>query len=324
VDSQFMMCEGTDESIRGARCRDGGCSVIDMGAAIDRWLAALTLAQLAPSTFRGFAPPGRRRRTFGGMVMGQALVAAAHGMATARQRPLSVHCEFVRAGDPALPIEFDVAATSGGRRFTTRTVVGRQGDRLLFTVLARFHADDAGPDFQVEVPVAAPAPAALPDFPTHVAANADRVPDWADGDSPIDVRMIEEAGMSGQRSWVRIGDGSASGRLASGDVDASIVAVCGLLYASDMTLIGTAPKPFGRAWSDDDVVLASLDHAMWFHRGFDLDGWLLYGQRVLSVAGARALCLGEIYATDGSLVATVIQGGLLELAFSRVDRSSTI
>jgi acyl-CoA thioesterase-2 len=295
-----------------------------MGAAVDRWLAALTLEQIAPATFRGFAPPGGRRRTFGGMVMGQALVAAAHDVATERHRPLSVHCEFVRAGDPQHPIVFEVTATSDGRRFATRTVVGRQGDRLLFTVLARFHADDAGPDFQVGVPADAPAPAALPDYRTHIAALADKLPDWAAGDSPIDVRMVGKAGMSGQRSWLRIGDRSTTERLADSAVDTSIVGVCGLLYASDMTLIGTAPLPFGREWSDDGVAIASLDHAMWIHRRFDLDGWLLYEQRAVSVAGARALCLGEIHAADGSLVATVVQNGLLELAASGVDQSSTI
>ena len=92
-----------------------------------------------------------------------------------------------------------------------------------------------------------------------------------------------------------------------------LVGACGLLYAGDMTLIGTAPTPFGRAWSDEGVAIASLDHAMWFHRAFDVDEWLLYEQKVLSVVGSRALALGEMYTADGRLVATVMQNGLLGL-----------
>ena len=281
---------------------------------IDDWLAALRLERLAPATFRGFALPGRRRRVFGGMAMGQALVAAAHGVATDLRTPLSVHCEFVRAGDPQLPIDFDTTATSAGRRFATCTVQARQADRVLFTLLARFHAHDPGPEFQAHVPDEAPGPDSLADYPTHLAPHAARVPDWASGHSPIDVRVIEEGSPSGQRSWVRIGDGSTRRRLPGGAIDVPVVGACGLLYAGDMTLMGTAPTPFGLVWSDEGVSAASLDHAMWFHRAFDVDQWLLYEQKVLSVAGSRALALGEMYTADGRLVATVMQSGILELA----------
>ena len=287
----------------------------EIDAAVDEWLAALILESLGPSTFRGLAPPGRRKRTFGGMAMGQALVAAAHDVATDRHTPQSVHCEFVRAGDPQLPIDFDVTPTSAGRRFATRTVIAHQADGVLFTVLVRFHTDDDGPDFQAAVPAEAPAPESLPDFPTHLAPHTDKVPDWASGNSPIDMRVIDEGDATAQRSWVRIGGGSTAVRV-SGAVGVSVVGACGLLYAGDMTLIGTAPTPFGRAWSDDGVSIASLDHAMWLHRPFDIDEWLLYDQRVLSVAGSRALARGEMYTADGRLVATVMQNGLVDLPAS--------
>jgi acyl-CoA thioesterase II len=284
-----------------------------IGAALDEWLAALTVERLGPSTFRGFAPPGRRRRTFGGMVMGQALVAAAHDVTTELRTPLSVHCEFVRTGDPQLPIDFAATATSAGRRFATCTVVARQTDRVMFTLLARFHAADAGPEFQAGIPSGAPVPDSLADYPTYLALHAAKVPDWSAGNSPIDVRMIEEGRASGHRSWIRIGDGSTGVRASGGDIDRPVIGACGLLYAGDMTLIGTAPTPFGHAWSDDGVAIASLDHAMWLHRPFDIDGWLLYEQRALSVAGSRALALGAMYTADGLLVATVAQSGLVEL-----------
>jgi acyl-CoA thioesterase-2 len=288
-------------------------AVTDIRAAVDAWVAALSLERIAPGAFRAAAPPGGRRRTFGGMTMGQALVAAAHAVATELQAPSSVHCEFVRPGDPQVPIEFGATVTSTGRRFSTCTVVARQSRRVLFTLLARFHGHDAGLEFQAATPAKAPPPEALPDFPTHLAPHAAKVPDWSAGDSPIDVRMIDEGLRSGYRSWIRIGDGSTGARPPAGDIDRSLLGACGLLYAGDMTLIGTAPTPFGRAWSDDGVAIASLDHAMWLHRPFDIDGWLLYDQRVLSVAGSRALALGELYTSDGVLVATVMQHGLVEL-----------
>jgi acyl-CoA thioesterase II len=324
VDSRFMMCKSTQRSTEGQGAHtDGRVTMTAMASAIDEWLAALALKQVAPSTFRGFAPPGRRSRTFGGMTMGQAVVAAATGINTDRHVIRSVHCDFIRAGDPQLPVDFDVAPTSDGRTFATRRVVARQDEATLFNLLARFHSSESGDDFQSSMPRGLPAPTSLADYPTHIAPHAAKVPDWADGRLPIDVRVIEAAEPTGQRSWVRIGDGHAGEQLAACSIDTVVLRACGLLYASDMTLIGSTLVPFGRSWTDDGVQIASLDHAMWFHRPFDVDGWLLYDQRVLSVESSRGLALGQMYAADGQLVATVMQDGLVRGA-AGVDRSSTI
>jgi acyl-CoA thioesterase-2 len=295
-----------------------------MKAAIDNWLSALALDELAPGVYRGFAAPGRRQRTFGGMSMGQALVAATGGVDTDRLIPRSVHCEFVRAGDPKVPIDYDVAATSDSRNFATRAVRARQSDRVLFDMLVRFHALADGAEFQREVPDDAPAPESLPEYQSHLAPYADKAPDWAAGDLPIDVRIIDPATSDGQRAWIRIGDGTVGGRLGACAVAPAVVRACGLLYAGDMTLSGTAVLPFGRHWTDADVQLASLDHAIWFHRDTEIDDWLLYDQRVLSVAGSRALAIGQMYDAAGTLVATVAQDGLLRFAQARVDPPSTI
>src|SRR4051812_34787307 len=113
----------------GARCaHDEPQPMTTMQLAFEAWLAALELQQVATSTFRGFAAPGRRQRTFGGMTMGQALITASTGVNTDRQVVRSVHCDFVRAGDPHTPVDFDVTPTADGRTFATRLVVARQGD----------------------------------------------------------------------------------------------------------------------------------------------------------------------------------------------------
>ncbi|MEY2522610.1 MAG: acyl-CoA thioesterase [Ilumatobacteraceae bacterium] len=319
-----MMCKSTERSREGQGAHtDGRVTMTAMASAIDEWLSALALEQVAASTFRGFAPLGRRSRTFGGMTMGQALVAAGTGIDIDRHVIRSVHCDFIRAGDPRLPVDFDVVPTSDGRTFATRRVVARQDEATLFNLLARFHSPESGDDFQSSMPTGMPSPTSLVDYPTHIAPHAAKVPDWADGRLPIDVRMIEEGGPTGQRSWVRIGDGSAGEELAASSIDTPVLHACGLLYASDMTLIGSALVPFGRSWTDDGVQIASLDHAMWFHRPFDVDGWLLYDQQVLSVESSRGLALGRMYSADGHLVATVVQDGLVRGA-SGVDQSSTI
>jgi acyl-CoA thioesterase II len=324
VDSWFMMCKSTERSTEGQGAHtDGRVTMTAMASAIGEWLSALALEQVATSTFRGFAPPGRRSRTFGGMTMGQALVAAATGINSNRHVIRSVHCDFIRAGDPRLPVDFDVTPTSDGRTFVTRRVVARQDELTLFNLLARFHSPESGDDFQSSMPTGLPAPTSLADYPTHVAPHAAKVPDWADGRLPIDVRMIEEGRPAGQRSWVRVGDGNAGEQLGVSSIDTALLRACGLLYASDMTLIGSALAPFGRSWTDDGVQIASLDHAMWFHRPFDVDGWLLYDQQVLSVESSRGLTLGQMYTSDGQLVATVVQDGLVRSA-SGVDQSSTI
>ena len=307
-----MMCKSTERSGEGQGAQtDGRATMTAMASAVDEWLTALALEQVATSTFRGFALPGRRIRTFGGMTMGQALIAASIGINADRHVIRSVHCDFIRSGDPQLPVEFDVTATSDGRTFVTRRVVARQDESTLFNMLARFHAHERGDYFQSSMPTASPAPTSLPDYPTHIAAHAAKVPDWADGRLPIDVRMIEEGRPTGQRSWVRLGDGSAGEQLAASSIDTSLLRACGLLYASDMTLIGSALAPLGRSWTDDGVQIASLDHAMWYHRPFNVDGWLLYDQQVISVESSRGLALGQMYAEDGQLVATIAQDGLV-------------
>ena len=227
-------------------------------AAFDEWLDALRVRPVAPGRFRAFGSPGRRTRIFGGLVMGQALAAAAHDVDSTRLTPLSVHCDFVRAGDPHAAVDLEVTATSDGRTFATRTVVARQADRVLITMLARFHVAEPGAELQALTPRPAPPPEGLVTFSAHLAPHAARAPDWADGNLPVDVRVVDEAGPSRplQRSWLRVGD-AAWQHEPGQDPPTPVLVACGLLYGSDMALIGTAPAAFGRSWTDDGVQLAT-------------------------------------------------------------------
>ena len=212
-----------------------------------------------------------------------------------------------------LRVDLDVTATSDGRTFATRTVVARQADRVLITMLARFHVAEPGAEFQALTPPPAPPPEGLIAFSAHLAPHAARAPDWADGNLPVDVRVIDEAGPSRplQRSWLRVGD--AEWEREPDDPPTPVLAACGVLYGSDMALIGTAPAAFGRSWTDDGVQLATLDHAVWFHRLPALGEWLLYEQQLSAVAGGRALAHGRMYTAAGRIVASVAQQALFRL-----------
>jgi acyl-CoA thioesterase II len=275
-----------------------------VGDPLGRFLASLEL-EARDDGFRGTTPAGRRQRTFGGLVMGQALVAAARTLDGAPLPARSLHTVFVRAGDPGQPIEFSVERVSDGRVFAIRRLTARQGEATLFHAFARFGFDAPGPAFQMARPPAGlPAPASLPDFPTHLAPHRELVPDWADGDVPIDARVIDEPSSTSQLMWFR-----AAGALG----DEAIIHACMLLYASDMTLLGVAARPHGHLWSDPGVIMASLDHTIWFHGPCRADEWLLYEQRAMAHASSLALVTGSIYAGDGHLMASVAQDGLVRL-----------
>jgi acyl-CoA thioesterase-2 len=272
---------------------------------LGRFLAALDVEPLGADRFRATSPAGRRRRIFGGLAMAQALVAAARTLEDGALAPRSLHTLFVRAGDPHEPVALAVERVSDGRVFATRHVTAAQQDTTLFHALARFGFDAPGPTYQRDHgPVDVPEPASLVGFPTYLAPHRDLVPDWADGDLPVDARVADDGSSSAQLLWFR-----AAGPLD----DRSLVHACTVLYASDMTLLGVAARPHGRIWADAGVVMASLDHAIWFHGPFRADEWLLYEQQTLAHGSSLALVTGSVYDANRRLVATVLQDGLVRL-----------
>ncbi len=283
-----------------------------MGAALDDLIDLLELEQLEVNLFRGLSPDEDRQRVFGGQVAGQALVAA--GRTVDRGAVHSLHAYFLRPGDPRIPIIFDVDRIRDGRSFTTRRVVAIQHGRAIFNLSASFQVPESGPEHQYPMP-AAPDPDSLPTMRERHEPYADRFEpgfvEWIRRERPIDTRS---AGLPRwldpepsdrepeQLVWFR-----ANGKLP----DDPLLHACIVAYASDLTLLDTALMTHVRSWDDDRFMIASLDHAMWFHRELRADEWLLYHQKSPSAQGARGLAEGFIYRRDGALAVTVMQEGLM-------------
>jgi acyl-CoA thioesterase II len=283
-----------------------------MSRALDSVVRLLDLEQIERDIFRGKSPAGDgRQRVFGGQVAGQALVAA--GRTVPEDRPVhSLHAYFIRPGDPAVPLIYIVERVRDGKSFTTRRVTTVQHGKTIFTLSASFHRPEPGFEHADPMPD-------VPD-PDEVEPTADRLrrlyglPDdqvgWAEG--PIEIRHVgpltaeaaRDPSLATSRNvvWLR-----ANGELP----DDPLLHVCLMTYASDMTLLDTVLLAHGLSWDEGLVVGASLDHAMWFHRPFRADRWLLYVQDSPTASDARGLARGEVYTEGGELVVSVVQEGLL-------------
>ncbi|HEV8296622.1 MAG TPA: acyl-CoA thioesterase II, partial [Acidimicrobiales bacterium] len=254
-----------------------------MGAALDQLVEVLDLERLEVNLFRGVSPPEHRIRVFGGQVAGQALVAAGRTVDPLRSVH-SLHAYFLRGGDPSVPIIYDVDRIRDGKSFTTRRVVAIQHGEAIFNLQASFHVDEPGFDHQAPMPDA-PDPESLPTFREQMAPFAEQIGEWVLDDRPIDLRRVgpHRFFQPGPREphqlvWFR-----ADGRLP----DDPLLHDCVVVYTSDMTLLDTALLPHNVEWGQGNMMMASLDHAMWFHRGFRADEWLLYAQTSPSAHDAR-------------------------------------
>jgi acyl-CoA thioesterase II len=281
--------------------------------ALDELVNLLDLEAIEVNLFRGRSPDENRQRVFGGQVAGQALVAATRTVDEPGRLVHSLHAYFLRPGDPNVPILYEVDRIRDGRSFTTRRVVAIQHGKAIFNLQASFHVHESGPNYQQVMPDVPPADT-LPDFKTRMAPYKERLGDWYDRPRPIDLRYVDGDPFSrrgtsseGQRVWLR-----ADGTLP----DDPTLHACIVTYASDMTLLDTTVLPFGLSWESPGLQMASLDHAMWFHRPFRADDWLLYDQQAISNVSARGLASGAIYSSDGTLAITVVQEGLVRVGAS--------
>jgi acyl-CoA thioesterase II len=275
--------------------------------AVDALVKLLDLEPIEVNIFRGVSPDEDRQRIFGGQVAGQALVAAARTV-DADRRVHSLHAYFLRAGDPRVPVLYEVDRLRDGGSFTTRRVVAIQHGKAIFNMAASFQVGEDGYEHSFTMPDAPP-PESLPTMRERFAAAGIELPPWADRPRPIDIRHVDWAPpgseaprLPRQNVWLR-----ADGQLPGDPILHMIV----LTYASDMTLLDTATLPHGGHWFEPTMFLASLDHAMWFHRPFRADDWLLYTQDSPTATGGRGLSRGLVFALDGTLVATVMQEGLI-------------
>ena len=285
-----------------------------MSSAMQDLLAILDLETLEHNLFRGRSPQSAWQRVFGGQVIGQALVAAQRTVDAARHVH-SLHCYFMRPGDPEVPIVYEVDRIRDGGSFTTRRVVAIQHGHAIFSLSASFQKEEPGLDHQLPMPEDVTPPENLRTQREFLAEFGERVPEnirryWA-RERPIEVRPViiehytsRDKLPPRQDVWIR----------TTGPVpDDRALQAAVLAYLSDMTLLDTSTFAHGRNGFDPDIQMASLDHAMWFHRPHRLDDWLLYTQDSPSAQGARGFSRGSLYARDGTLVASVAQEGLVRL-----------
>lgn len=282
-----------------------------MASPLDDLVALLDLEIIEVNIFRGHSPEENQVRVFGGQVAGQSLVAASRTVDENARHVHSLHAYFLRPGDPTAPILYQVDRLRDGRSFTTRRVAAIQHGEVIFNLHASFHSPEPGPDWQITSPPGLQDPSTLPDFKTRMAPFKEQMGEWYDRPRPIDLRYVggsplERRGTesSGQQVWLR-----ADGSLPNDPV----LHACIVTYASDMTLLDTTLLPHGLGWSEGGIQMASLDHAMWFHRPFRADDWLLYDQLAISTSNARGLAGGSIYTQGGQLAVTVVQEGLIRI-----------
>jgi acyl-CoA thioesterase-2 len=281
-----------------------------MSRALETLLSVLDLETLEVNLFRGLSPQAGWQRVFGGQVIGQALVAACR---TVEGRTAhSLHAYFLRAGDPSVPIIYNVDRIRDGKSFSTRRVVAIQHGQAIFSMAASFHTDEPGLHHQMKMPDVPP-PEALPSEAELKAKLIDRLPEpvkvYWQHERPIEIRPVDlsrylspENRAPSQQVWIK-----ATGKLS----DDLSLHQCVLAYASDFTLLDTALIAHGRFVFDPRLMLASLDHAIWFHRSFRADDWLLYAQDSPSSGAGRAFCRGTLFSREGELVASTAQEGLL-------------
>lgn len=270
----------------------------------------LNLEAIEVNLFRGFTHDQRQKRIFGGQVIAQALMAAYR---TVEDRIChSLHCYFIRPGDPNVPILFQVERARDGKSFATRRVAAIQHGEQIFNLAASFQTPEDGFEHQLTMPDA-PAPLTVTDdYEERKRLAANLPPRAAAGflrPMAIQLRSVDPQSLSHpkilpgrQQVWMKSTD----------PVDDDVAFNQAVLaYASDMSLLGTSMRPHGIVWTTPGFQSASLDHAIWFHRHSRFDGWHLYDQDSPNAHGARGFIRGEIYSEDGTLIASVAQEGLI-------------
>ncbi len=275
-------------------------------------LALLELEQLEVNLFRGASRDIGAAQVFGGQVLGQALTAAS---ATVEGRIVhSLHAYFLRRGDFNAPIVYEVDRSRDGHSFSNRRVIAIQHGAQIFNMTASFQAPEDGLEHQIEMPQV-PAPESLPDIVETLRGMLDRLPErvqrFVESPRPFEFRMVQpmdfppsRKGPPARQVWFR-----AVGSLPDDEALHRRL----LAYVSDFYLLDTAALPHGVSFFSSKVIMASIDHAMWFHRPLRVDDWLLYALDSPSASGARGFGRGSLFARDGRLVASTAQEGLIRV-----------
>jgi acyl-CoA thioesterase-2 len=273
----------------------------------------LQLERIEENLFRGQSRDIGTRFVFGGQVLGQALSAAQRTVDPDRSVH-SLHAYFLRAGDIEAPIVYDVDRARDGKSFSVRRVVAIQHGQTIFNFAASFQVSEPGVEHQMDMPQVPPPEDIAPREPLPASELANlpvKLQRWANRKGPFEFRHVNprnelkpEKRPPFQQVWFRLIDRAPD--------DATLHRAM-LAYASDFHLIGTATLPHGISYLQHNVQMASLDHALWFHRPFRVDDWLLYSCDSPSAQGARGLTRGMIFSRDGKLVASTAQEGMIRI-----------
>ena len=282
--------------------------------ALNKLIKLLDLEHLEENLFRGQSENIGGPRVFGGQVIGQALTAAVRTVPSKRFVH-SLHAYFLRPGDMEYPIIYDVERTRDGGSFTTRRVVAIQKGEPIFDMALSFHKKEKGPSHQIDM-IDIPGPEECISELEVKKKMIDKVPlkyrDFFLRERPIEIRNLPGEGMFEEPKkkpphkhvWMK-----AVVKIPDDVVQHQAI----LAYASDMGLLSTSMNPHRLSFAKGNVMSASLDHAMWFHRPFRADEWMLYSTDSPSASNARGFNRGSVYTEDGVLVASAVQEGLMRI-----------
>ncbi|MEI6893459.1 MAG: acyl-CoA thioesterase II [Colwellia sp.] len=282
-----------------------------MSHVLDELLALLKLEAIEQGLYRGQSQDLGYRVLFGGQVMGQALSAAQETI-PADRFVNSLHSYFLRAGDASLPVVYEVETLRDGASFSTRRVQAIQKGKAIFYMTASFQQTETGFEHQDTMPKVA-APEDLPSFTDYIKANQQYIPEPLRekflADKPIDIRPVQ------QYNWLQPTPTDSINQMwikANGDLpDDWGIHTYMLAYTSDFHFLPTALLPHGASHWHPNFQIATIDHAMWFHRPFRFDDWLLYCMDSPSASNGRGLVRGQIYNRQGHLVASTMQEGVI-------------
>lgn len=304
--------------------------------ALEELLGLLDLDQISDDLYRARTPTRTERSVYGGQITSQALAAAGRTVPI-DHRPHSLHAYFHQRANPVKAIHYQISRVSDGRTFTNRHVSAIQDDKIILTLLTSFHRAEQGVVHQDPMP-AAVEPENLLTYPERLAKafNQPVMPLWQPFDmrfaGPLSFEAAKDHSLRTKNNivWIRADGTLPPDRHDGSEIltdpaetprSSSLLHACLLTYISDITLLDTLMIFHGLSWNHDVIRGVSLDHAMWFHRPFRADEWLLYAQETPVAYGARGMVRGQVFSRDGRMVASVAQEGLIRVASH--DRSST-
>jgi len=279
----------------------------------------LKLERIEDNIFRGDSRDIGSAQVFGGQVLGQALSAAQH---TVEGRVAhSLHAYFLRRGDMTAPIIYDVDRARDGGSFSNRRVVAIQHGRPIFNLAASFQRPEKGLEHQAEMPDV-PGPEGLQELTDLVSESIDKLPDkirrYMMDRGPFHFRPVEHWSFARPQKhepikhvWIRTVDRLPDDPALHQNL---------LAYASDHELLSASTLPHGLTLARDNVIMASLDHALWFHRKVEIDQWLLYAIHSPNASGVRGFSRGQLFTKDGTLVASTAQEGLIRVVTPGHDK----